>query len=112
MSKIDELEGLLNSEKPVNVKIMPNGSVLEVEAEVPANSLRKAWNAYTRTSAFQRSKGWALHIQSLSNDENTRRFELMPFEQRERHVEGALWAAFLQGFMAARAVLSEPKKEG
>lgn len=111
-SPIDELEKILNSEDPRPMVIMPDGTIrdatpAEASAEVSADSpLRRAWDAYRATLAYERSKGWALHIaptvQAGTPDaEHYRRFEIMPFEQREQHVEGSLWAAFTEGFRAA-----------
>lgn len=76
---------------------------------VPADDpLRVAWDAYKATPEYANSKAWALHIapivQAAAPDaEHKRRFEIMPFEQRERHVEGSLWGAFVAGFNATKA---------
>ena len=46
----------------------------------------KAWEAYKQTEAFSTSRKWAL---------------------REEHVEGSLWAAFLEGWTRATAARVE-----
>lgn len=75
------------------------------QAAVPAESpLMQAWTAYKQTEDYANGKAWALHIAPIVHagdpeGEAKRRFDLMPLEQRERHVEGALWAAFMAGFL-------------
>ena len=112
-SKIDMLEKMLNSEDSRRLTILPDGTIAEalpddMQGPVPVNSpLRVAWEAYKGTFAYQNSKGWALQICPMvqaghPDAERMRRFELMPLEQRERHVEGSLWAAFTAGFEAAQ----------
>jgi hypothetical protein len=113
LSKIDELEKILNSEDDRRVTILPDGTIAEAGADAPCppdSPLRKAWDAYKHTFAFDNSKGWALQIAPMvqagaRHAERQRRFEIMPLEQRERHVEGSLWAAFAAGFAAAQAEL-------
>jgi len=108
-STIDELEKILNGEDDRKVTILPDGTIAEAQptTECPAeHPLRKAWEAYRATFAFQNSKGWALQISPMvqagaRDAERQRRFEIMPLEQRERHVEGSLWAAFMAGYTAA-----------
>jgi hypothetical protein len=68
-----------------------------------------AWEAYKATDEFQSSKRWALTIapmlQAGSPDfELKRSCDVMPFEQRSNHVDGSLWAAFVEGWNAAKAV--------
>jgi hypothetical protein len=81
--------------------------MLDAASPVPADHpLMKAWESYKLTNEYTNSKGWALQIapmvQAAAPDaEHQRRFEIMPFEQRERHVEGSLWVAFMAGFEAA-----------
>ena len=70
------------------------------------SDLAIAWDAYKASDSFQNSRKWALHIAPIvqSGDpdaELKRACELMPFEQRKRHVEGSLWAAFMAGWNAA-----------
>jgi len=75
--------------------------------------LKKAWDAYRATEDYANSKGWALQISPMvqvddPDAERKRRHEIMPFDQRERHVEGTLWAAFLAGFSAAGGSVTSP----
>jgi hypothetical protein len=108
-SEIDKLEKILNSEDPRPMTILPDGTIAEAAASQPCppdHPLRKAWDAYKATWAYENSLGWALQIapmvQAGSPDANhQRRFEIMPFEQRKRHAEGSLWAAFMEGYRAA-----------
>ncbi len=108
-SKIDELEKTLNSEDRRPMTILPDGTIMEAAAQAPCpedHPLRKAWDAYKATWAFENSKGWAMQIAPMvqagaPDADHWRRFEIMPFEQRERHVEGSLWAAFMEGYRAA-----------
>ena len=51
------------------------------ESPVPTDApLMKAWETYKASEEFQNTRRWALH---------------------EEHVEGSLWAAFLEGWLAA-----------
>lgn len=108
-SKIDELEKILNSEDRRPMTILPDGTIMEAAAQAPCpedHPLRKAWDAYKATWAFENSKGWAMQIAPMvqagaPDADHWRRFEIMPFEQREHHVEGSLWAAFMEGYRAA-----------
>jgi hypothetical protein len=115
-SQIDRLEKMLNSEDPPSVTIRPDGTIEEIEVStaVPVESdLRKAWDAYRATFAYERSKGWALQLAPFPTaTERQRRFEVMPIEQRESNVEGALWAAFMTGWESAlRAHPSSQERE-
>lgn len=111
-SAIDRLEKAINSGNPTGMTILPDGTIKEVGLEasqaVPDDSpLMVAWKVYKATWAFERSKGWALQIAPMTqvggaDAERQRRFEIMPLDQRERNVEGSLWAAFAEGFAAAR----------
>lgn len=72
----------------------------------PNSPLAKAWDEYKGSDAFRNSKKWALTIapmlQAGSPDfEMKRACEIMPFDQRERHVDGSLWSAFVAGYNAA-----------
>lgn len=71
----------------------------------PDSDLMKAWNAYKGSEDYENSKTWAMRIapfvQHGSEAQKRQLFEIMPFEQRERHVDGSLWAAFMAGFAAA-----------
>lgn len=110
-SKIDELEKMINSGDDLNVTILPDGRISQettMAAVAADHPMKKAWNAYIATWGYQNSKGWALQIapmiQEGSRDgEQRRRFEIMPFDQRERYVEGSLWAAFTAGYEARKA---------
>jgi hypothetical protein len=66
-----------------------------------------AWEAYKATENYRNSKHWALAVQPMIQvgdpDADRRRYSLMPIEQREQHVEGSLWAAFIAGFAAAKS---------
>ena len=107
-SRIDELEKILNSEGHRPVTILADGTIAEAAQTPcpPEHPLRQAWDAYKATHAFENSKGWAMQIAPMvqagdREGERKRRFEIMSLEQRERHVEGSLWAAFMAGFHAA-----------
>jgi hypothetical protein len=68
--------------------------------------LKQAWDAYKATDDYANSKNWAMQISPLvqasdPDAEAKRRFDIMPREQRERHVEGSLWAAFMEGYRSA-----------
>ena len=75
-------------------------------AEPKDSPLTKAWEEYKASEAFTNSKAWALRIAPLvqAGDPDADRwlYELMPSEQRERYVVGALWAAFSTGFGIAK----------
>ncbi len=80
---------------------MPNETPIQSD-----HPLKKAWDAYKATEDYANSKGWALQTSPMiqvgdPDAERKRRYELMPFDQRERHVEGSLWSAFVAGFSAA-----------
>jgi len=73
---------------------------------VPKDSdLAKAWAAYKDTHDYRNSKHWALTVAPMIQvgdpDADRKRYSLMPIEQREQHVEGSLWGAFMAGFTAA-----------
>lgn len=75
-------------------------------AGCPSDSdLMKAWKAHQDTDAYRNSRHWALTIapmvQAGDPEGERKRYGLMPVEQRERHIEGSLWAAFLAGWNAA-----------
>ena len=70
--------------------------------------LMQSWEAYKQTEDFANSKGWAMQIAPIvqhgdPDGEAKRRFDMMPREQRESHVDGALWAAFAAGYDAAHS---------
>lgn len=74
----------------------------EAQTPVPADDpLMVAWGAYQGTESFKNSLRWAMTIQPMLQagdpDAERKRYGLMPVEQRERHVMGALWAAFVAG---------------
>ena len=72
-----------------------------------------AWEAYKATPDYANSKHWAMTIQPMmfTGDPESKRYGLMPIEQREQHVEGSLWAAFLQGWQAGKASLTPARPE-
>jgi hypothetical protein len=74
----------------------------------PDSDLMKAWNAYQETEDFKNSKHWAMviapFVQVGSEAEKTRMYEIMSLEQRERHVQGSLWACFVAGYKSRREV--------
>lgn len=79
-----------------------------MKAATPAakdSPLMIAWEAYKQTEEFKNTLHWALTIapmiQAGDPQAERRRYELMPLEQREGHVIGALWAAFMQGFQSS-----------
>ncbi len=59
-----------------------------------------AWKAYQETDAYKNSKHWAMTIFPMmyAKDPPEKLYSLMAPEQREKHVEGSLWAAFLEGW--------------
>jgi len=76
--------------------------------------MKIAWDAYQATESFANSKKWALTIAPMiqagdPDGEMKRACEIMPLEQRDRHVQGSLWAAFVAGFYAGEA--ADPPKE-
>jgi hypothetical protein len=72
-----------------------------------------AWEAYKETEAFKNSKHWAMTVAPMIQvgdpDAERKRYELMPAEQRSRHVDGSLWAAFVQGWTAALTSKDHPR---
>jgi len=80
---------------------------MTAQAPVPDNHpLMVAWKKYQQTDEFANSKKWALQIapmvQAMDPDGEAKRlYDIMPREQRERHVQGSLWAAFMAGLEAA-----------
>jgi hypothetical protein len=77
---------------------------MPVMQQVPADSpLMKAWNAYQETDDFKNSLIWATaetYAQAGAHraEEPDRQFTGI---QREQFAKGSLWAAFMQGFLAA-----------
>lgn len=58
--------------------------MIPTESPVPAGApVLMAWEAYKATPEYANTRKWAAH---------------------EAHVDGSLWAAFYQGFMAGRRV--------
>ena len=67
--------------------------------------LKVAWDAYQQTEDFQNSKHWVMRVAPMiqsGSDEQRQAEDLMPHDQRERHVMGSLWAAFMAGYCAAQ----------
>lgn len=82
-----------------------------VSGPTPKDSeLSKAWEAYRDTEDYRNSKHWAMTIAPMIQvgdpDADRKRYSLMPVDQRERHIEGSLWAAFMAGFGAAGGKVS------
>lgn len=76
-------------------------------APCPSDSdLMKAWNAYQETDDFKDSLYWA-STDTVMRQERAQELGVQPDAnvansiQKEEHVKGALWAAFLRGFEAA-----------
>lgn len=69
--------------------------------------VKRAWDKYRETNEFANSKRWALRIAPMvqsgpmEDRRRKRQCDIMPLEQREMHVEGALWAMFFAGWIAA-----------
>jgi hypothetical protein len=77
---------------------------MPVEAPVPQGSpLMKAWEAYKSSPEFANSKAWAMRLAPLkqAGDPSPEDWmsEILPKEQRETFVMGAIWAAFAAGFL-------------
>ena len=70
----------------------------------PNGDLMIAWKKYQKTEDFKNTKHWALVITpftQVGSEAHARRdYEIMSFEQRERHIMGSLWACFMEGFKA------------
>ena len=78
-----------------------------VSAEVPlSDPMRQAFEKYKATSEYANSKHWALRVAPMFQvgEDRGAACDLMPLEQRSRHVDGSLWAAFVEGWNAAKAV--------
>lgn len=76
---------------------------VEIAADDP---MKKAWEKYKATPEFENSKLWAMRIAPIVHSHDpagaeSSLYELMPRDQRERHVDGSLWAAFVEGYRAA-----------
>jgi len=80
---------------------MPEEAMSPVAKDDP---LSIAWEKFKTTGRYANAKHWALSIQPMiqaSDPEAERkRYSLMPIDQRERHIEGSLWAVFMEGFNA------------
>lgn len=71
------------------------------------SDLTKAWVAYQETEAYRNSKHWALVIAPMVQfGSPSAVYEIMPLDQRERNVDGSLWAVFMAGFAAAGGKVS------
>lgn len=76
-------------------------------AELPlSDPMRQAFEKYKATSEYANSKHWALRVAHMSQvgEDRSAVCDLMPLEQRSRYVDGSLWAAFVEGWNAAKAV--------
>lgn len=80
---------------------MPSDTMSPTPKDHP---MKKAWDAFKATEEFRNSRRWALTIapmiQAGDPDAQRKRLSLMPIEQREQHVDGALWNAFVHGWRA------------
>lgn len=80
---------------------MSTGASAPVPKDAP---VMLAWEAHKQTDDFKNAKHWALTIfpmiQAGAPDAERQRYSLMPIEQRETHVDGALWAMFYAGYFA------------
>lgn len=71
-----------------------------------------AWEAHKATEDYANSLHWALRVMPMLQagaPEAVTKADvcgLMPLEQRTRHVEGSMWAAFLAGWDAANSAKS------
>jgi len=75
-----------------------------------------AWNSHKQTDEYKNSKHWALAIQPMIQvgdpDADRKRYQLMPVDQREQHIEGSLWAVFCAGYNAAQAARTQRERKG
>lgn len=64
-----------------------------------------AFDLYKATAEYANSKHWALRVAPMfqAGEGRDATCDLMPLEQRSRYVDGALWAAFVEGWNAAKA---------
>lgn len=66
---------------------MTDRAMVQVPDDAP---VMKAWNTYTATDNYANTRMWAAH---------------------DAHVDGSLWAAFLQGWTAALSAAPAPPPE-
>lgn len=76
----------------------------DAETEMPmSDPMQQAWEQYRSSESYANSKHWALRVAPmfLAGEGREATHDLMPLEQRERHVDGSMWAAFVEGWNAA-----------
>lgn len=76
----------------------------------PDSPLMKAWNAYQETDDFKNSLIWATaeNYRQAGTDRAGEPDKPFTDIQREQFAKGSLWAAFMQGFKMAGAVVQNP----
>ena len=69
------------------------------------------WEKYRATADYENSKHWAMRVAPMFQvgEDRAAVCDLMPIEQRSRHVDGSMWAAFVAGYEAALRRLGEIK---
>lgn len=79
---------------------------MSAQAALPKDDpMLVAFERYKATSEYANSKHWALRVAPMfqAGEGRDATCDLMPLEQRARHVDGSLWAAFVEGWNAAKA---------
>ena len=70
----------------------------QVQARVPDDDpLMIAWKAYQSTDDFDTARMWAEYIVIESNGPN-----MGAWRTRHPHLDGSLWAMFMNGYLAAK----------
>lgn len=78
----------------------------DVSAKVPDNDpLMIAWKAYLETRDYANTLRWAKHFTIVPDTETGQ------LKATSNHLEGSLWAAFMQGWIA-RASLGKAADHG
>lgn len=72
----------------------------------PNSNLAVAWEAYQASDEYKNSKHWAMLIAPMvqygdPEADRKRSYGIASIDERERYIEGSLWAAFMAGFGAA-----------
>ena len=69
---------------------------MNASAEVPRNHpMRAAWEAYKASGAYQASLRWATEVTITAHDGSNH------INVRHPHIDGAMWAAFCEGWKTA-----------
>ncbi len=64
----------------------------DTQTEVPADDpMRAAWERYKETDEYKNSRKWATELVRTNRDSVT---------FQARHVDGSMWAAFVEGWKA------------